>query len=587
MNHSQAPYDDVSSYRERIAQLEAEINSLKEQLEQKNKTVETFLSMSGEQREILLTLNKLFLDTYYVDFFTDACHFVAANCKEKFTDQLDGCYDQILEDYVASCVFEEDREMVAKLASREYARTQLTPENPSYAFTYRRLLGETYRWYRMHLILASSHPDGSIGNVIAAFMDVNDERTALKDAYDAALKASQAKSEFLSAMSHDIRTPMNGIIGMTAIATAHLDEPVKVADCLRKIELASYHMRDMVNHVLDMSKLESGKIILTEAQLDLQELLQSVMNFMQPEAQKRNHTLSFCAHDIRHYHLIGDAVRINQILVNVMENAIKFTDPGGRIQLEVSEFSTANPDYADLRFIVRDNGIGMSKEFQARLFETFTQESDWARTEANGSGLGLAITHSLIMLMGGTIEVQSKLGEGSVFLIHLPLRIARHQGKNLTGQEQADVVVTNRPDNTPFQGRRFLLVDDNDLNLEIMRELLEEQDASVDDAANGQIAVDTFLAHEPGYYDAILMDIRMPVMNGHEAAHAIRTSGHADAPYIPIIAVSADAFSEDMHKSLCAGMNAHLAKPVDFDALKQELGRLFANQHLKAPASKE
>ena len=577
MKHPQAPSSELSLFQEKIAQLESEISFLKEQLEQKNKTVETFLSMSGEQREILLTLNKLFLDTYYVDFSTDACHFVAANCEEKFTDCLDGSYDQILKDYVANCVFEEDREMVASLGSREYARTQLSADNPSYAFTYRRLLGNSYRWYRMYMILSSSLSDGSIGNIIVAFMDVNEERTALKDAYDAALKASHAKSEFLSAMSHDIRTPMNGIIGMTAIATAHLDEPVKVADCLRKIELASYHMRDMVNHVLDMSKLESGKIILMETQLELSEIIQSVITMIQPEARKRNQTLSTSIHDVQHKHLVGDAMRINQILVNIAENAVKFTGTGGTIQLEVTEFPASNPDYANLRFIIRDNGIGMSKEFQSHLFETFTQESDWARTEANGSGLGLAITHNLIMLMGGTVEVQSTLGKGSTFLIHLPLKIARHNGEKITDETLPLTAVKNLSDEVLFSGRRFLLVDDNELNREIMQELLEEQNAAVDIAENGQVALNCFLNHEPGYYDAILMDIRMPVMNGHEAAHAIRSSERRDALCIPIIAISADAFSEDMHKSLCAGMNAHLAKPIDFDALKRELGRLFAN----------
>ncbi len=579
MNHLQAPPDSLSSCQERIVQLEAEISLLKEQLEQKNKTMETFLSMSGEQREILLTLNKLFLDTYYVNFLTDACHFVAANCKERFTDCLDGSYDQILKDYVANSVFIEDQEMVASLGSREYAKTQLTSENPSYAFTYRRLLNGDYRWYRMHLILSSSLPDGSISNIIVAFMDVNEERTALK--------ASHAKSEFLSAMSHDIRTPMNGIIGMTAIATAHLDEPVKVADCLRKIELASYHMRDMVNHVLDMSKLESGKINLVETQLELNELIQSIITTMQPEAQKRNQTLSTSIHHVRHNHLVGDVMRINQILVNIIKNAVKFTDFGGTIQLEVTEFPATNPDYANLSFIIRDNGIGMSKEFQSRLFTTFTQENNWARTEVNGSGLGLAITHNLIMLMGGTIEVQSTLGKGSTFRIHLPLRIARHNGTKITDETLLLTAANNLSDDALFSGRRFLLVDDNDLNREIMRELLEEKSSLVDEAENGQIALNCFLGHEPGYYDAVLMDIRMPVMNGHEAAHAIRTSGHEDALYIPIIAISADAFSEDMHKSLCAGMNAHLAKPVDFNALTWELGRLFANQQLSASVSSE
>ncbi len=605
----------LAYYKAKITQLENEIDLLREQLKLHNEAAEKILSMSDEQQEILFAMNKLFLDTYFVNFSTDDCRFVAATCTEKFTSKPRGNYDNILQEYVSNSVHKADRSMVSKFGSREYARTQLTKEHPFYAFTSRRLLGNQYRWYRMHLILSSIHPSGALGNVIVAFMDVNDERTALKDAYDAALKASKAKSEFLSAMSHDIRTPMNGIIGMTAIATAHLDEPVKVADCLRKIELASCHMKDLINQVLDMSKIESGKTTLAETQFQLMDLIQSVDGIIRSQAQDKHQQYSLSIRNICHNSLMGDIPRLTQILVNIAGNAVKYTQEAGTIKLDITELPATNPDYANLQFTITDNGIGMSAEFQAHLFEAFSQEAEWARTEAKGSGLGLAITHNLVNMMGGAIQVKSKLGEGSTFLVHIPLPIIKTpatpqipSGENLsqyppiqpdfppegspivekTGASSCDPKKAAplphslfSPEGKPlpvYKGKRLLIAEDNILNREILMELLKDRECLVEAAENGQIAVNMFLDKPSGYYHAILMDIRMPVMDGYEAATKIRSSNHPDGAKIPIISISADAFSNDMHKSLCCGMNAHLPKPLDFNLLDQELRKVFSDK---------
>lgn len=614
--HQTNDLERLACYKARITQLEHEMALLQEQLKQHNETAKRILSMSDEQQEILFAMNKLFLDTYFVNFSTDDCRFVAATCTETFTKYARGSYDQILQEYVSHSVHKADRSMVSKFGSREYARTQLTNEHPFYAFTYRRLLDSQYRWYRMHLILSSTLPDGSLGNVIVAFMDVNDERTALKDAYDAALKASKAKSEFLSAMSHDIRTPMNGIIGMTAIATAHLDEPIKVADCLRKIELASCHMKDLINQVLDMSKIESGKTTLIETPFQLMDLIQSVDSVVRPQAQEKRQEYSLSVRNICHSGLIGDIPRLTQILVNISGNAIKYTQEAGTIQLDITELPTTNPDYANLQFTVTDNGIGMSAEFQAHLFEAFSQEAEWARTEAKGSGLGLAITHNLVNMMGGAIHVKSKLGEGSSFLVHIPLRIwikppvsqelpseqalSPHPSSAPRNPSAEGFYIVEKPGEifhdpkeTPlmphsllspegkplpiYKGKRLLVAEDNLLNREILLEILKDRECLADAAENGQMAVSMFLEKPSGYYDAILMDIRMPVMDGYEAAMKIRSSDHPDSAKIPIISISADAFSNDMHKSLCSGMNAHLPKPLDFSLLDQELRKFFSD----------
>ncbi len=563
--------------------------------------------------EVVLTaLNKLFLDTYYINLRTDECQTVGTNCEEKFTEKQRGAYDEILADYLKAAVHPDDREMVGRMASRGYALCHLTPELPSYSFIYRRLCGEKYLWYRMNVILSSLAEDHRAEYVVIAFMDVDEEtrreaayqkkleqtnrdlmasleqesryKEALKKAYDTAMQANKAKSDFLSNMSHDMRTPMNGIIGMTAIALENIGNTAKAKECLVKIEMASAYLLQLINDVLDMSKIEAGNVMFAQEEIALADLTESVVVLLQPQIREKRHSLTVRVNQVQHQNIVADELRLSQILINLVGNAIKYTPEEGEISFVISEKGKGEDGKIWLEFVISDNGIGMSEEFLPRLFEVFTQEDAGARTQARGSGLGMAIVHNLVAMMRGTIQVESEQGKGSIFTVCLPFTPAETKQQETESWEfhvdgESDSWETgerilkrlNYVDSDSLAGFRILLVEDNELNMEIMLEILQEKEAVVETAENGQVAVDKFLANKPGYYDLVLMDIKMPKLNGYEAAEKIRASAREDAKNIPIIALSADAFAEDVQKSLAVGMNSHIAKPVDFSILNREI----------------
>jgi len=562
--------------------------------------------------EVVLTaLNKLFLDTYYINLRTDECQTVGTNCEEKFTEKQRGAYDEILADYLKVAVHPDDREMVGRMASRGYALCHLTPDQPSYSFIYRRLCGGKYLWYRMNLILSSMADDQQPEYAVIAFMDVDEEtrreaayqkkleqtnrdlmasleqesryKEALKKAYDTAMQANKAKSDFLSNMSHDMRTPMNGIIGMTAIALENIGNTEKAKECLVKIEMASAYLLQLINDVLDMSKIEAGNVMFAEDEVALADLTESVIVLLQPQIREKRHSLTVRVNQVQHQNIVTDELRLSQILINLVGNAVKYTPENGQISLVISEKGEEDGQIW-LEFVISDNGIGMSEEFLPKLFEVFTQEDAGARTQARGSGLGMAIVQNLVAMMRGTIQVESEQGKGSVFTVCLPFKPAKtneqetesweiHLDGGSDSWETGDRILKrlNYEDSDSLAGFRILLVEDNELNMEIMLEILQEKEAVVETAENGQIAVDKFLASEVGYYDLVLMDIKMPKLNGYEAAEQIRASEREDAKDIPIIALSADAFAEDVQKSLAVGMNSHIAKPVDFSILNREI----------------
>lgn len=573
------------------------------------------LAHSEEHKAILMGLNKLFLDTFYVNFITGNCQLIGVNDSGKYTYKNHKCYDEILEEYVECSVYETDRVKVSQMGSRRYAQEHLNRENPFYSFVYRRLAGDSYRWYRMNLILSSTQEDGTLEHVIVAFMDVNDEKQRedtyqrrleeanqslalalvqeskykeeLKGAYDTVMKANQAKNEFLSNMSHDMRTPMNGIIGMTEVAKENANNQEKVTEYLRKIEKTSRYLLEFINNVLDMSKIESRDTTITEEEILLSDIVNSIAMIAQPKVQNKNHKFAIMVRDVKHDYLLGDSLHLNQIFINIIRNAIMYTPKGGDILMEITELDSTDNGYANMKFIISDNGIGMSKEFLPHLFEMFTQERTKARTHARGSGLGMAIAYNLVTMMGGTLEVQSEIGKGSIFTVHLPLKISgQHRQKGTLSSytihveedidkwldtEATATTLMERESEESFEGCRFLVVEDNEINMEIMTEILRQKKAAVENAENGQVAFDMFMANDPGYYDVILMDIKMPLMNGYETTRMIRQSGHADAASVPIIALSADAFLEDIQTALDAGMNAHVAKPIDFKTLYWEI----------------
>ena len=524
---------------------------------------------------------------------------------------------------------------------------------------------------------------------------------ALEEAKAAAEHANKAKSEFLSNMSHDIRTPMNAIVGMTAIATTNIEDTQQVQNCLRKIALSSKHLLGLINDVLDMSKIESGKLTLSLDLISLRDVMESVVSIAQPQVKSRNQRFDVSIHDVTHENVYCDGVRLNQVVINLVSNAVKFTPENGVIRVDLSEEpSPKGEKYIRVHLIVKDNGIGMSPEFREKIFQSFTREDNARVQKTEGTGLGMAITKYIVDAMEGTITVDSEMGKGTQFHITIDMEKAedaemdmtlpdwnmlvvdddmqvresavdalRSMGvraeSTLSGENAVEMVKKCHEEGTDYhlilidwnlpgmdgikaakeirkcmgedipimlisaydwsdieskaraagvsgfiskplfkstlysglrhfasgddtdtveqiesddvlKGKRILLAEDNDINWEIADELLSEIGLVLEHAENGQICVDMFTAEEPDYYDAILMDLRMPVMTGYEATTAIRALDREDAKKIPIIAMTADAFSDDIKKCLDCGMNAHIAKPIDIQEVVSKLEKYLS-----------
>ncbi len=535
---------------------------------------------------------------------------------------------------------------------------------------------------------------------IKYFQMTKQQMQALNKAREEAIEANKAKSEFLSNMSHDIRTPMNAIVGMTAIATANIDNQQQVQNCLKKISLSSKHLLGLINDVLDMSKIESGKMTLNMDQISLKEVMESIVSIVQPQIRAKKQSFDVLIHDIIEENVYCDSVRLNQVLLNFLSNAIKFTPDGGTIHVVLHEEESPKGDeFVRTHIHVRDDGIGMTPEFQEKIFESFTREDSMRVRKTEGTGLGMAITKYIVDAMEGTIEIHSEIGKGTEFHVVLDLERAEVQEEDMvlpnwnmllvdddqvlceatvqslksigvnaqwaldgetaiemiekcnkmhddfqiilldwklpgiSGIQTARQIREKKGGDIPillisaydwseieeearaagitgfiskplfkstlfyglrpyagetkleaasesekeidFNGKHILLAEDNDLNWEIASELLSELGLILDWAENGQVCVEKFEQSEVGFYDAVLMDLRMPVMNGYEATMAIRASSRADAN-IPIIAMTADAFSEDIKKCLDCGMNAHVSKPIDI----KEVSRLL-ERHMK------
>ena len=407
-------------------------------------------------------------------------------------------------------------------------------------------------------------------------------KKALIDAFEAANRANNAKSDFLSKMSHDIRTPMNAIIGMTAIAEAHIEDRERVSDSLNKIDSASRHLLGLINEVLDMSKIESGKMNLNSEAFNLSEMINNLMVIMQPQIIEHSHEVSVNVEKLEHEKVIGDALRLQQCFVNIMGNAIKYTPDGGKIGLEVREKESKQQNIGCYEFVFSDNGIGMSKDYIEHIFEPFTREEDDRTSKIQGTGLGMTITKSIVTMMDGDIKVESEPGKGSRFTVTVCLKLQETNkvvpDVNMYNSVNARKEAIDEITNFNYENRRVLIVEDNELNMEIAIEIFKMAGMETDTAENGAEAVDKFTEHEENYYDMILMDIQMPVMNGYEATAAIRAMDRSDAKHVPIVAMTANAFAEDIRDSKRAGMNAHLAKPIDFghltDILKRYLGKI-------------
>ena len=394
--------------------------------------------------------------------------------------------------------------------------------------------------------------------------ELRQAKLAAEEAFHVAQEANRSKSSFLANMSHDIRTPMNAIVGITSLIEHECDDGEKVKEYAKKIELSSQHLLGIINDVLDMSKIETGKTTLKYADFSISELLQEMNTVFHPQANEKHQTFVITGEDIQHDWVKGDRVHLMQIFTNLLSNAVKYTQAGGIIQFIVEECQTNSSVYAKFHFMVKDNGMGMSPDFKDKIFDAFTREESSLTNKIQGTGLGMAITRNLVEVMGGTIDVESVKGQGSCFEVLLDLKIAEQRVAAPTQKIQE-----NMQDISVLKGMRFLCAEDNELNAEILTELLKIEGAECTICENGEEILKAFEQSAPGDYDMILMDVQMPVMNGYEATKAIRRSSHELAKTIPIIAMTANAFSEDIQHSLAAGMNAHISKPVAMRILEK------------------
>lgn len=434
-----------------------------------------------------------------------------------------------------------------------------------------------YHWYLVQAVRVQNHYTDDILEMTMAKnidedrrqqeLELEKERKSselLKEALKKAEEANKAKSRFLSSMSHDIRTPMNAIVGMTTLAKLNFDNPDKLKEYLDKIEISSQHLLSLINEVLDVSKIESGKQELDESEQDLEELLQEAVLIVRPLAQKKEQTIRVDIDSGMHKIVTVDAGKLKQVLVNVIENASKYTGNNGQISVSLDEMDREEKEYGTYRIIVEDNGIGMKKEFIEHIFEPFSRENDFRTSKITGTGLGMTIVQNIIKMMGGKIEVQSEYGKGSRFIITVRL-LKKDKVKTLLSEEGQE--------KEEFAGVHILLAEDNELNQQIAEEMFEFLGAQVDTVNNGKEAVEAVMSREPLYYDIVFMDIQMPVMDGYEAAEAIRKSGKAHIDELPIVAMTANAFAEDIKKTKLAGMNAHMSKPIDMNQIKFILNR--------------
>ena len=384
--------------------------------------------------------------------------------------------------------------------------------------------------------------------------------------------ANEAKTEFLQRMSHDIRTPINGICGMINVADHYADNMEKQTECRAKIKKTSHLLLELINEVLDMSKLESDEVVLEDIPFNLNSIFEEILGVIEHMAAEQNIRIIWEEKEVTHWNLIGSPVHVKRILMNILSNAVKYNKENGYVYISCREIPSKQTAMPTLEFVCRDTGIGMTEAFQKRIFEPFAQEHAGSRTKFAGTGLGMPITKKLVEKMGGTISFESKEGTGTTFVIRIPFQI---------DADMKDRNETEEKTETSIQGLHVLLTEDNELNMEIAEFVLQNEGAVVTKAWNGQKAVDIFRKNRPGEFDVILMDIMMPVMNGYEAAKMIRSLDREDAKVIPIIAMTANAFTEDRMRAKEAGMDEHIAKPVDGKLLVKAINELVKHNQEK------
>ncbi len=480
-------------------------------------------------------------------------------------------YDRFLSDYVKTWVHKEDQAMVADAIAPEHIRQSLQ-DNQTFYINFRTIEDNELQY--LQFSISGVGDENHVSRVVLGTKRVDDEirhemeqKKIFEGALNQARLANVTKSTFLSNMSHDMRTPLNAITGYTTLVRNHIQDSEKILDYMDKIDASGEHLLRLVNHILDISSLEAGTVEITESESQIRTIIEKLKKNILPRAGSKDITFSVNASSIIHDAVYCDIEKVTQILIYLCGNAVKYTGNNGHVLLTITEEQDAATDYALYRFAVKDDGIGIDEKYLESIFEPFERVSNTTFCGVYGSGLGLTLARNLAEMMSGHIDVISTLGLGSEFTLTLRLRLWHEQ--KLLYEEVQDVV------KSLLDQRAILLVDDNDLNLEIETELLQEIGLSIDTAGNGQEAVDKIAGSPSDTYALILMDIQMPIMDGHNAARAIRNLPDPIRSHIPIIALSANAFDEDRRKSMESGMNAHMAKPLDMAALLELIASII------------
>lgn len=523
--------------------------------------------------EIIEGLSIDYESIFYVDLDKNAIqpYRVSSRLKKQFGEKYSFKeFNGFDKEYISTWVYEEDKEILSKVTNPEYIREKLADEKSFYVY-YRVIDGENIEHLQLRVVDVGK--DDHISQIILGYRSIDKEvrhemeqKELLKIALEQAKSAIAVKNTFLSNMSHDIRTPMNAIIGFAALAKHSIDDQEKLTQCLNQIESSGTHLMNLLHDILEISRIESGTVSVEHEACSLRDILESVERKVLPWAKEKEISITFDYSDIRHDGIYSDPQKLSQILLRLASNAVKYTENHGNISIIITE-QTSLEDYAIFQFVVEDNGIGIDEHFLSHIYEPFERQKNTTLSKVQGTGLGLTITKNLVEMMGGTIQISSSLGKGSRFLVTLSLSI---QHKQEPPQPDSDYSSF-----TYSPPKRILLVEDNQLNLEIEVELLQDAGFLLDTAEDGSIAVDKVKQAVPGYYDVILMDIQMPVMDGYQATRIIRSLSNPAQSKIPIIALSANVFDEDRKKSMESGMNLHLAKPIDLLKLLKAIHQMI------------
>ncbi len=540
--------------------------------------IEAHLREVKEHSEVISSLSTIYSTIFIVDIDTHEYEILTSVPLMGEVAEARGNFDDVKDRIIESFMEPEFRTSMCEfldintLAERLKSVNTITTEYKA----------PTGQWLQARFIVKKRGGDGAAREALYVARDITKEKLhdleqqeALTHALEATQQANKAKTTFLNSMSHDIRTPMNAIIGFTALAQTHSDDRTQVQDYLGKISTSSTHLLSLINDILDMSRIESGTVKLEETEVYLPELLQDLRTMTQSLVNAKNQTLVIDTQDVIHEEVLTDKLRLNQVLLNIVGNAIKFTQPGGAVSIRLVEKPCDRKNYATYEFSVKDNGIGMSKEYLGHIFETFSREYSATVSGIQGTGLGMAITKNIVDMMGGDIRVESEEGKGSLFTVILNLRPGREGVKNEPAPVLSDAKKKEKKQIYDYSGKRALLVEDNELNREIAAALLEKIGMLVDSVNDGDIAVSTINKAPSDKYDLIFMDIQMPKMDGYTATREIRTLPDNRKADIPIVAMTANAFEEDKRKSYEAGMNGHIIKPISIAAITKALDEIF------------